>query len=181
MNSAQIRPTARAARAGAALLWLAMLAALLPRPLPALELCSRESRDLMREAGIRADKIATLCKLAERSTARLAISLRRRENELGYCLITLALHNNTTQYLNRLSLTSANGRFDIFRFHNIPPGTTGYASARSRILLACDELREIGLAFRWPAVVRIGDRALEGRGLDHYKPVLLDKVMRWGN
>ena len=181
MNLGKTRPIVRVTRAVGALLWVALLTALLPQPLPALELCSRESRDLMGEAGIHADKIATLCKLAERSTARLAISLRRRENELGYCLVTLALHNNTTQYLNRLALISANGRFDIFRFHNIPPGTTGYASARSRILLACDELREIGLAFRWPAAFRIGDRAPEGRGLNRYKPVLLDKVMRWSN
>lgn len=145
----------------------------------AMEMCSAEAKGLMRKAGIREDKIEAVCKLAARSQAPLAISLRRREPELGYCLVTLALRNDSIQYLNRLSLTSADGRFDIFKFHNIPPGSTGYAAARSRILLACDELGEIGISFRWPATVRIGDKSPQGKRLERYKPLLLNKLMRW--
>ncbi len=59
------------------------------------------------------------------------------------------------------------------------PGGTGYASASSRILLACDELDRLGLALHWPASLRIGDRSLNGRRLRRYKPVLLGEVLAW--
>ncbi len=91
----------------------------------------------------------------------------------------MALHNNSTDYLNQLALASLDGRFEIFRFHNIMPGTTGYASARSRILMACEELPEIGIVLRWPASLRVGDRSPRGRRLERYKPTLLDPVVRW--
>ncbi len=98
---------------------------------------------------------------------------------MGYCRVTLALRNNSPSYLNQLTLTSIKGRFEIFHFNNILPGTTGYSSAKSRILLACDELDEIKISFHWPASLRIGDRALQGRRLEAYKPVLQEKIILW--
>jgi hypothetical protein len=59
------------------------------------------------------------------------------------------------------------------------PGRTGYASARSRILLACDELPEIRITLRWPASLRIADRSPTGQRLERYKPLSLDPVVRW--
>ncbi len=145
----------------------------------AVELCSEEARGMMKQAGIAQAKIDRLCKLARRSSALLTLSMRRGEDQLGYCLVTLALHNNSTLYLNQLALPSADGQFDIFRFHNIMPGRTGYASARSRILLACEELQEVGIRFRWPASLRIGDASPRGNRLARYKPLLLDGAIRW--
>jgi hypothetical protein len=146
----------------------------------ALELCSPEAKAMMRQATISEKKIARLCAAARRNSSVLAISLTRHEDQLGYCLVTLALHNNSNRYLNHLALTSANGRFEIFRFHNILPGGTGYASAKSRILLACDEVEEVGgIAFHWPASLRIADRHPTGQRLGRFKPELLHESMRW--
>jgi hypothetical protein len=152
----------------------------LPGQPSAQDICSGEAKDLMRRAGIREEKIAKACALATRNGALLSISLKRREEALGYCQVTLALHNNTNQYLNQLSMPSRHGRFEIFRFHNIQPGRTGYAAAKSRILLACDELEETaGITFLWPASLRIGDRHPTGSRLERYKPKLLGGVIRW--
>ncbi len=144
-----------------------------------IELCSPEAKGLMRKAEIGAEKIERLCRMAARTRSLLSLSMKRGEDELGYCLVTLALHNNSTDYLNQMALASSDRRFENFRFHNIMPGTTGYASARSRILLACDELPRLGISLRWPASLRIGDRSPQGKRLARYKPALLDKVMRW--
>ena len=176
------RPRRNAAREivlCAALLVLVLVLAWTASPAAAIELCSEEARGMMAQAGIGQAKIKRLCKMAQRSSALLTLSLRRGEDELGYCLVTLALHNNSTLYLNHLSLISADGRFDIFRFHNIMPGRTGYTSARSRILLECEELQEIGIRLRWPASLRIGDASPRGKRLARYKPLLLDSAMRW--
>lgn len=170
-------------RLGVALALLVVAAAFggpgTPAPARALELCSPEARGLMRSVGISRAKIRELCARARRHSALLAVSLARTEDELGYCRVTLALQNNSTEYVNSLTLTSANGRFEIFRFHNVLPGGTGYASASSRILLACDELEQVGLAFHWPASLRLGDRSLNGHILQRYKPVLLDEALAW--
>lgn len=147
--------------------------------LGAMELCGAEARLLMRQAGIEKRKIAKLCRLARVAEAPFSITLRRSEDELGYCRITMALQNNSTEYLNQLTLTSAKGRFEIFRFSNILPGRTGYASAKSRILLACDELPQLGMAFHWPASVRVGDRSPSGRRLEKFKPLFLSKMLHW--
>ena len=145
----------------------------------AVELCSREGNNLMLKVGIRRAKINALCRKLKERGARLAISVRRSENELGYCRVTLALKNNSTEYLNRLILTSAGGKFEIFRFHNIMPGSTGFTSAKSRILIGCDELRELKIRFNWPAGIQAGDRILRGRGLERYKPVLEKGILVW--
>lgn len=159
--------------AAAAMLWF-------PGQPSAQDICSREAKALMRRAGIGEEKITRACALATRSGALLSITLKRREEALGYCQVTLALHNNTNQYLNNLSMPSQHGRFEIFRFHNIQPGRTGYAAAKSRILLACDELEETGgIAFLWPATLRIGDRHPTGGRLEQFKPKLLSEVIRW--
>lgn len=153
---------------------------LLPGSSAAQDICSKEGQSLMRRAGIAASRITGACALAKRDNALLAISLKRREEALGYCLITLSLHNNTTQYLNHLSITSRKARFEIFRFHNIQPGATGYASAKSRILLACDRLEEAGgIEFLWPSSLRMGDRYPRGDRLERLKPRLLDAAIHW--
>lgn len=149
------------------------------RPARAIELCGEESKVLMRSVGVSEHQIAELCRKARQASALLSISLVRRRDELGYCRVTLALRNNSTEYLNALSLASVNGRFEIFRFANILPGGTGYASASSRTLLACDELDALGLTFYWPASIRLGDRPLNGRTLERYRPVLMDPLLAW--
>lgn len=158
-----------------------VLAALLAAPAPAraMELCSAESRELMRSVGIADSRIEALCERARRAEALLAVSLVRLQDELGYCRVTLSLQNNTTEFVNSLALSAADSRFEIFRFTGILPGGTGYASASSRILLACDEVDEIGLSFHWPASLRVGDRSLSGRMLERYKPVLLHPALSW--
>ncbi len=145
----------------------------------AIQLCSREANALMRKAGISERKIKTLCALAARSRAPLIMSVKRFEWELGYCRVTLALNNNSSAYLNNLSLSSAGGRFEIFRFSNILPGTTGYASAKSRLLLTCNELKAEGITFHWPASLRLDDRAVRGRRLKRFRPVLRGKTLSW--
>lgn len=167
---------------GRRMLLLVLAAAVLAWAAPparAIELCSGQSKTLMRQAGIGEEEIARLCRLAKTAGALLKIRLRRTENELGYCRVTLALENDSTAYLNQLTLTSVDGRFEIFRFQNVLPGTTGYAAARSRVLLACDELKRIRLGFHWPASLRIGDRSPRGARLERYKPALLSDVLYW--
>ena len=150
----------------------------LPRRAEALELCSAESRALMRKASISETKIVKVCALARQADAVLAISIMRREDALGYCLVTLALHNNSIKYLNQLALVSSDGRFEIFRFDNVQPGARGYASAKSRILLECDELEETGgITFHWPASIRIGDRHPVGARLNSRKPKFLMELL----
>jgi hypothetical protein len=157
-----------------------LVASIFPGRLAAQDICSREGQALMRRAGIAGKKAQSACALAKQDNSTLGISLKRREEVLGYCLITLALHNNTTRYLNHLSMTSRNASFEIFRFHNIQPGETGYASAKSRRLLKCDELEETGgIEFLWPPSLRIDDRHPTGIRLERLKPRLLDAAIRW--
>jgi len=150
-----------------------------PAPAAAVELCSVEGRALMRSVGIREDQIVALCAEAARASAPLTVAIKRTEDQLGYCRITLALTNNTTLHLNALVLTVERARYDAFRFLNVSPGGTGYASANSRSLLACDELGQLPLTFHWPVSLRIGDRAPTGRQLLFYRPTLLDARLAW--
>ncbi len=149
------------------------------RPLPALELCSKEANALMRSAGIAEARITRLCELAAQRRAPLQLSLRRAESDLGYCRVTLALENRSSAYLNQMSFTSAGGIFEIFRFQNILPGTVGYASATSRNLLGCDVVKREGLQLHWPASLRVDDRSPRGRRLDRFKPALSGKGLHW--
>lgn len=163
---------------------VAVLALMLPllamtRAAWGVELCSREGDDFMLKVGISRERIDRVCALVRLTAAPLTITLQRTEEELGYCRVTLALQNRSTEYLNQLALTTAKGRFEIFKFHNILPGTTGYASAKSRILLGCDEVAEMKIRFHWPPSMRIADRALQGRRLDNFKPVLIGEILLW--
>lgn len=162
---------------GLALAALAALAAALPAG--AVELCSAEGRALMRSVDISEAQIAAVCAKAARASAPLTLDVQRTQDELGYCRVTLALTNNSTLYLGALALTVEQARFHPFRFHDIPPGGTGYASANSRIALACDELGAVKLTFHWPVSLRIGDRSPTGRQLEYYRPYLLDSVLAW--
>lgn len=145
----------------------------------AVELCGAEGIGYMRAAGISEAQIGRVCELASRRSGVLALDTQRLENELGYCRVTLSLRNNSQQYLNAMTITSEESRFEIFRFSNILPGDVGYASARSRILMDCDELAQIKLRFHWPVSLRMGDRPVQGTRLAPYKPVLLSEVMAW--
>ena len=133
----------------------------------------------MRAAGISEARIRRVCELASRRSGVLALDTQRLETELGYCRVTLSLRNNSQQYLNAMTITSEQSRFEIFRFSNILPGDVGYASARSRILMACDELPQIKLRLHWPVSLRMGDRPVQGARLAPYKPILLSEVMEW--
>lgn len=144
-----------------------------------IELCSEQSNNLMRSVNIQEAKIDALCKKARKSTALLALSLVRHEDELGYCTVTLSLQNNSGNYLNVAAFNTEKGRFELFRFANILPGGMGYATAKSRILMDCDELEAIGLHFLWPVSIRLADRNLNGRDLARYKPVLMSELMMW--
>ena len=145
----------------------------------AIELCSAQSKVLMRSVNISNKTIGALCRKATLSTSILAISLQRSEDQFGYCRVTLALHNNSAEYLNTLSLTSLEGLFETFQFDNILPGRVGYAAASSRVLMECAELPEIRIRLHWPPTLRIADKAPTGRLLQHYKPVLLDSFLHW--
>lgn len=145
----------------------------------AIELCGTKARVLMRSVGISEVQIERLCAEAARASALLTLNLVRAEDELGYCRVTLALTNNSTEYLNSLVVASEGARFDLFRFSNVLPGGTAYASANSRILLACDELPDMKLTFHWPVSLRIADRSPDGRHLQRYKPYLLDPILGW--
>lgn len=148
-------------------------------PAGAVELCGSEGIVYMRAAGISEARIRRVCELASRRSGVLALDTQRLENELGYCRVTLSLRNNSQQYLNAMTITSEQSRFEIFHFSNILPGDVGYASARSRILMDCDELAGIKLRFHWPVSLRMGDRPVQGARLAPYKPVLLNEVMEW--
>ena len=147
--------------------------------LSAMELCEAQSRVLMRSVGITEAQVSALCTKAERSRVSLTLAVHRTEDELGYCRVTLALINRSPEYLNSLVMTTEKSRFGLFRFRDISPGGTGYASANSRIPLSCDELGEVKLAFHWPASIRIGNRSPRGLNLRHYKPALLDNKLAW--
>lgn len=151
----------------------------LPRPAQAVELCSEEGRALMRSVHVSEAKIRAVCEKEARASAPLTVRIVRARDELGHCRVTLALANNTTLYLNALVFTVDGARFAPFHFRNITPGGTGYASATSRVLTACSELREVPLAFHWPPSLRIADRSPEGARLLHYRPYLLDSRLAW--
>ena len=161
--------------------WIVLLLGFVPEPgtAEAVEICSSQGKTLMEHAGIPQIQIDKVCELARLSASPFVISLRRAEEELGYCRVTLKLENRSTDYLNQLALSSENSLFDIFQFHNVLPGTTAYASARSKILLECDEFRGMKLNFHWPASLRVADRAAFGPRLERYKPVFNDKQLGW--
>ena len=145
----------------------------------AVEICSDQGVRMMREAGMDSGKIRKMCDQHQSRKSPLSISYRRGEDELGYCRVTLSLENRTSEYLNQLTLTSVGGQFEIFRFHNILPGTTGYATAKSRELLSCDEARELRLGFHWPVSIRIGDKNPQGKRLEYYRPGFADSILYW--
>ena len=145
----------------------------------AVELCSPQSNELMRRAGINEGQIKKVCSLAKLTLAPFVISVHRTEEEMGYCRVTLSIQNRSTDYLNQLALTTGKSMFEIFQFHNVLPGTVGYASARSKILLGCDELEEHRLPIHWPASIRVADRAAHGQRLERYKPLFTGKYLHW--
>ena len=170
-----------AARLG---LWLGLLLAVMvammnPSRVGAIELCGQESRELMRSVGIAEDKVVALCKRAAQARHRLTLGLGETKDALGYCRVKLVLVNLSTEALDSLVLTVDQARFEPFRFAAVAPGGTGYASANSRILLACDELQALKLTFHWPPSLRIGGRVLEGRQLLYYRPQLLHSALAW--
>jgi hypothetical protein len=167
----------------AALLLGVALAGLLAAPAPAraVEICSAAGRALMRSADIGEDRIQAVCRQAERAAAPLTLGVKRTEDEIGYCRVTLSLTNNSTLYLNAMVLTVEEARFHPFQFRNISPGGTGYASANSRVLMSCSELGERRLTFHWPASLRIGDRSPTGQQLQHYRPHLLSPRLAWND
>ena len=164
---------------GTLVLLAALLVGLCAGPARAAELCSAQAADIMRQAGISEEQIRRVCELAQRTSAPLSLGLSRAEDQSGYCRVTLLLRNNSVLYLNQLTLTSVDGRFEIFRFSDILPGGKGYASANSRILLNCDELDDVKVEFHWPISLRIGDRSLVGQQLARYRPLLLSEALRW--
>ena len=157
----------------------AICLAMLPGSIQAVELCSPEAQKRMIAVGITKGQIDALCSQAAKRGKLLSISIQRAEDELGYCRVTLALRNNSVHYVNVLSLTTAGGRFDIFQFNAILPGETGYASGKSRSLLACDELNEVTVAFLWPGSIRVDDSPLQGRRLRQFKPALESPELQW--
>lgn len=173
----------RVAQWMAAALPVAMAAALLlvaaPRPAQAMELCSPESLELMRSVGITGPQIRSLCAKAAQARHRLTLSVAKTEDAMGYCRVRLVLANLSTEPVDSLVLTVERARFEPFRFTGIPPGGTGYASSNSRILLDCDELREVKLVFHWPPSLRVAGRVLSGRRLLYYRPQLLDPALAW--
>lgn len=157
----------------------AICLAMLPGRINAVELCSPPAQKRMIAVGISKGQIDALCSQAAKRGKLLTISIQRAEDELGYCRVTLALRNDSVHYVNVLSLTTAGGRFDIFQFNAILPGETGYASGKSRSLLACDELNEVTVAFLWPGSIRVDDSPLQGRRLRQFKPALESPALRW--
>jgi len=145
----------------------------------AVELCSRQSNLLMQQEGISEEKIRSLCERVRKASALIAIKIESREPELGYCRVTLSLQNNSNDFINSLTMAVEKSAFELFRFESILPGGTGYASAKSRILMACDELEEVGLGFIWPVTLKKDDKVLHGRELRRFMPVLLDSMMAW--
>jgi hypothetical protein len=148
-------------------------------PAGAMELCSDKARELMRSAGITAEQIQRLCDLEAEASRLTRLSIRRAEDEGGYCRVTLALKNDSIHHINTFTLTSANGRYEIFQFFDIIAGATGYASAASRSLMSCDELPALKVVLRWPGSIRAGDRPLQGRQLEQFKPALMSKDLKW--
>jgi hypothetical protein len=160
-------------------LGMLMVALFMPLPAWAIELCGEPSKTLMRSVGITEQQIQRLCEAAEEASRLTRLSLRRAEDESGYCRVTLELRNDSIHQIDSFVLTTAGGRFEIFRFHDVIPGRSGYASALSRSLMDCRELAELGVEFIWPGSVRADGRALSGRLLDQFRPALLGKELRW--
>jgi hypothetical protein len=133
----------------------------------------------MRSVGISEQQIERLCEAAAEASRLTRLSLRRAEEEAGYCRVTLALRNDSIHHIDSFALTSENGRFEIFRFADILPGRTAYASGLSRSLMDCAELREIAITLLWPGTVRADGRPLQGRLLDQFQPALLSKELQW--
>lgn len=133
----------------------------------------------MKKVGVTKTQMDKMCKMARVSSSVFTLSISRKENELGYCRVTLLLNNNSSRYINQLSLTSVKGLYEIFRFHNILPGMKGYSSSLSRSLLACDELSELGIRFHWPISLRVDDRSVGGGTLEQMRPRLLGKILKW--
>jgi hypothetical protein len=148
-------------------------------PARAIELCGDQSKQLMRSVGITEQQIERLCEAAAEASRLTRLSLRRVEDEAGYCRVTLALRNDSIHHIDSFALTSENGRFEIFRFADIIPGRTGYASGLSRSLMDCEELRELAITLLWPGTVRADGRPLQGRLLDQFQPVLLSEELQW--
>ena len=148
-------------------------------PVQGIELCSPKSKQLMRSVGIAPEQIERLCVAAERASRLTRLTIRRTEDELGYCRVTLALRNDSIHHIDSFAFTSEGGRFEIFLFYDVLPGTTGYASGRSRTLMACDELPELRLALRWPGTARVDNRPLQGRRLEQFKPALQSEKLTW--
>ena len=67
------------------------------------------------------------------------------------------------------------------RLRSVPPGGTGYASARSRDPLLCKEPAADGLAFHRPVRLRMGDRSPAGRALLHDRLDLLGPRLAWSD
>lgn len=162
--------------AGLLLLCLLVLA---PSGAQALELCSGESKVLMRSVGITEGQISELCAELERAHSPFALNIQRRQDELGYCRITLALTNNSTQTLDVMVIAAEDADFELFRFGEVRPGGTGYASGRSRELMLCRDLDEHGVVLRWPASLRIAGRSPGARLLQRSKPLLMDPALKW--
>lgn len=164
---------------GVALVWVVLSAPGVPEEALALELCGGQSKVLMRSVGITDNQIERLCRKANRVGSLLSLNVSKTRNELGYCRLTLVLGNHSTEYLNALVISSAQGWFDSFRFNNIHPGGTGYASANSKILLDCEELNALKLTLLWPISLRIGDRSPGGGQLHRYRPHLRHPILAW--
>lgn len=158
---------------------LAAAALVRPGPARALELCSAQAMAIMRAEGVSEGQIAAICRRARQESAVLALTVRRTEQEVGYCRVTLALQNNSSRYVNAVTLTTEDSLFEVFTFRDLLPGSTDYASARSRSLLACDELGQLKLRFHRPPSVRVEDRALSGPQLQRFQPVLMDERLAW--
>lgn len=148
-------------------------------PALGVELCSRRAGTLMRSVGIKEGQIRQLCEKLRRSEALLTLEVVRRKNQIGYCRITLGLRNNSTETVEALVLSSEDSLFELFHFANVLPGGMAYASANSRILMACGELEQVKMVFHWPAGMRIGGRTPGGSQVERFKPLLLDSALAW--
>lgn len=156
-----------------------LLLASAPGPARAIELCDEKSIELMRGVGITDAQIRRLCEAAEDASRLTRLSLRRTEDEAGYCRVILALRNDSIHHIDSFVLTTENSRFEIFRFVDVIPGRTGFASGLSRQLLDCEELAELKVVLIWPGTVRADGKPVSGRLLDQFRPELQSKELRW--
>ena len=158
---------------------VAALWCVLAQPASAMELCESRSRELMAEVGISAAQIDRLCAKAELESRMTRLSLRRAENDLGYCEVTLALRNDSLHTIDSFVFATADRKFELFRFYELLPGGTAFAAALSQSLMDCDELEELGVRLIWPASARADGRTLRGRRLNEFRPALMSEVVRW--